>query len=71
MYTWLESKDMCQQGKCKFHAYDMDGAYCTHFKSFEIVPVFGASPNRMIAEGLCTGCNDDPLKNERQLFKPC
>lgn len=70
-YTWRESYEMCQQGKCKFHTFDMDGAYCAHPKSYEVAPIFGASTNRMIAEGLCTGCNDKPEKNLRQLFEPC
>lgn len=38
---------------CKFWTYDMDGDYCTHPKSFEIAPTFGASCNRMSVEGHC------------------
>lgn len=38
---------------CKFWTYDMDGAYCTHPKSFEIAPTFGAGTNRMSVEGHC------------------
>lgn len=70
-YTWTESYAMCEHGVCKWHAFDMDGAYCTHAESFRIAPTFGASTNRMISEGLCTGCYDDPAKNHRQLFEPC
>lgn len=67
--SWRESFDMCAQGVCKWHAFDMDSAYCTHPESFRIAPVFGASTNRMIKEGLCTGCSDTPEKNQRQLFE--
>lgn len=38
---------------CKFWAYDMDGDFCCHPKSFEIAPSFGASTNRMGLEGHC------------------
>lgn len=69
-FTWKQSYDMCQPNVCKHHSYDMDGAYCTHPESFRIAPIFGASVNRMIAEKLCTGCNDDCTKNNRQLFEP-
>ena len=38
---------------CKFQAFDLDGFYCVHPKSMEIVPAFGASTNRMSVEGHC------------------
>ncbi len=38
---------------CRFWTYDMDGEYCTHIKSFEIAPTYGASTNRMSVEGHC------------------
>jgi hypothetical protein len=69
-YTWRESFDMCQHRVCKYHAIDLEDAYCTHPESFRVSPVFGCSTNRMIREGLCTGCNDKPEKNLRQLFAP-
>lgn len=47
------SENKCESGKCKYWSYDMDGTFCTHPKSFEIAPVFGASTNRMGLEGLC------------------
>lgn len=68
-YTWRESLDMCSM-KCKWWTYDMDGCYCAHPKSFETAPIFGCSTNRMIREGLCTGCNDKPENNRRELFEP-
>lgn len=64
------SRMLCDQGVCKHHAYDMDGAYCAHPKSFEIVPTFGASTNRMSREGHCTGGYADPVKNTRALWEP-
>lgn len=64
-----ESREMCQRGVCKYWAHDMDSTYCTHPKSFEIGPVFGASTNRMSIEGHCTGGYDDPSKNKRQFFE--
>lgn len=70
MMSRQESWAMCEQGVCKWHAYDMDGAYCTHPKSFERAPGFGCSTNRMIKEGLCSGCHDDPARNKRELFEP-
>jgi len=36
---------------CKFWTYGMDGAYCSHPKSYEIAPMYGASTNRMSTEG--------------------
>lgn len=38
---------------CKYWTHDMDGAFCTHPKSFEIAPTWGASTNRMSVEGHC------------------
>lgn len=69
-YSWEESRKMCQVGVCKHATYDMDGVYCAHPKSFELVPCFGASTNYMSLSGNCTGCFDDPAKNKRQLFEP-
>lgn len=68
-YSWAESYEMCQQGRCRYHTFDMDGAYCAHPISLKMSGGFGCSLNRMISEGLCTGCNDDPSKNLRQLFE--
>lgn len=69
-YTWRESFDMCSNGVCKYWSYDMDDAFCVHPESYKASPVFGLSLNAMIKTGLCTGCNDDPKKNLRQLFEP-
>lgn len=68
MYSWRESIDMCQ--RCKWRTYDMEGVYCAHPKSFEVAPLYGASTNRMTAEGLCTKASDDPSKNLVQLYEP-
>lgn len=67
--SWQESYDMCQIGRCKWKSYYMDGSYCAHPKSYELVPIWAASATRMNKEGLCTGCHDDPSKNQRQLFE--
>lgn len=69
MISWKESYDKCQIGVCKYATFDMDGEYCAHPKSFELT-FYGASTNRMIAEGLCVGCCDDPAKNTRELWEP-
>ena len=68
--TWQESLNMCKQGVCKHFAFDMDGDFCSHPRSFELLPIFGCSTSRMIAEGECGGCSDDPTKNHRELFEP-
>lgn len=69
MYTWKESFDVCKAGVCKYYSFDMDDAFCAHPKSLDISNGYGCSLNRMIKEGLCTGCYDDPKKNLRQLFE--
>lgn len=69
-YTWKESYDMCQIRVCKWCSYDMDGSFCVHPKSLEQSCGYGLSLNAMISTGLCTGCNNDPNKNLRQLFEP-
>lgn len=50
---------------CAYWAFDMDmDPFCTHPTSMEIVPVFGASTNRMSREGHCP--NDmNPLWKQR------
>lgn len=63
------SREMCGH-PCKHYAFDMDGSFCAHPKSFEIVPTFGASTNRMSREGHCMGAYDDPVKNTRALWEP-
>ena len=68
-YTWKESYEMCSFQVCKHWGADPDGAYCGHPKAFEISSGYGASLNRMNVENLCTGCNDDPSKNKRELFE--
>jgi hypothetical protein len=62
------TKKACDRS-CKFLTYDMDGVYCTHPKSFEIAPTFGASTNRMSIEGHCTSGSDDPAKNTLALWR--
>ena len=54
---------------CAYHSFDMDGTFCTHPKSFEIAPVFGASTNRMSVEGHCRHNHDDESKNTSALWK--
>ena len=63
------SRELCGR-KCRHWAYDMDGDYCAHPKSFEISPTFGCSTNRMSLEGHCMGGYDDVSKNTLVLFEP-
>lgn len=63
------SREMCGRS-CKHWCYDMDGQFCAHPKSFEIVPTFGAGVNRMSLEGHCMGGYDDPAQNTRALWEP-